>query len=307
MRCGGDGAEWHAGTEPVISRANSIRHLTDTHANGPGGSSDLVNPARVSLPRPWRVAVLSWILSLAFIGNLPAQILLSDRADDAAYADGWQVGDNGGFGLGAWTWVTGTLGSATGNGADILPTIDTTGTSWRLDGGASAVRPITATVGVGATLSIQLDVGMNEFFGFTILAYTELDSVRLYSGDAGSYGVGTGSGGSNGSPLGVTSADPDGVIVRFTVLQESVGSTAGRVRVGVQPFDGAETTRDMNFFGSHFTSITVLNPGLSGEAPPLYFNSIEAALVPEPAQVGVTVAVGLMLGAMVCRGVRRGQ
>jgi hypothetical protein len=38
--------------------------------------------------------------------------LASDNASDAAYSDGWQSGDNGGFGFTAWTITTGGGGSS---------------------------------------------------------------------------------------------------------------------------------------------------------------------------------------------------
>ena len=99
-----------------------------------------------------------------------AAVLLADSADDPAYSDGWQDGDNGGFGLGPWIGA-GTLGSASGNGADILPTIDTSGVSWSLAAGSSGIRrPLDAVVGVGVTLSMRLDVGANDFFGPTCLS-----------------------------------------------------------------------------------------------------------------------------------------
>ena len=98
----------------------------------------------------------------------------SDNAADLAYSDGWQTGDNGGSGFGAWTLQTSTaspaanglfIGSSNGNGFGNGPGIDSGGSAWGLyanngqqfPGGASALRGF--SLGIGQKLSIDMDNG----------------------------------------------------------------------------------------------------------------------------------------------------
>lgn len=71
------------------------------------------------------VAVVTWSLVVGW-QSVEATVIAQDTASDAVYDDGWQTGDNGGFGFGAWTIRTTTggndafngvfVGSSTGNG-----------------------------------------------------------------------------------------------------------------------------------------------------------------------------------------------
>jgi hypothetical protein len=57
--------------------------------------------------------------------------IAADNASDPAYADGWQAGDNGGFGFGPWD-MTGTANSAVQHAIDSTSPYNQIGTAWTL-------------------------------------------------------------------------------------------------------------------------------------------------------------------------------
>jgi hypothetical protein len=76
-----------------------------------------------------KLAVLIMAMSLASAAR--ATIIASDNASSAAYNNGWTTGDNGGFGFGAWSFITpaGTsafTGDSTANGGGGGAGINTT-------------------------------------------------------------------------------------------------------------------------------------------------------------------------------------
>ena len=60
-----------------------------------------------------------------------AATMAFDTATDAAYDDGWQAGDNGGFGFGAWDF-TGTYNTPVGQTMDIFSHPNDLGRAWTL-------------------------------------------------------------------------------------------------------------------------------------------------------------------------------
>ena len=61
------------------------------------------------------------IMAMSLASAARATIIASDNASSAAYNNGWTTGDNGGFGFGAWSFITpaGTsafTGDSTANG-----------------------------------------------------------------------------------------------------------------------------------------------------------------------------------------------
>src|SRR5262245_24488568 len=65
-----------------------------------------------------------------FSGTANAQIA-ADSPTDAAYADGWQAGDNGGFGFTGWSF-SGTYTSATQHAMDSTSPYHPAGLAWAL-------------------------------------------------------------------------------------------------------------------------------------------------------------------------------
>ncbi|MBL7805706.1 MAG: choice-of-anchor D domain-containing protein [Saprospiraceae bacterium] len=83
----------------------------------------------------------------------------ADQADQPAYGDGWQSGDNGGNGFNSWTLsTTGSAGSFIGN-SDIA----TGGASWGMwansGGQSNAVRPFVLDWPAGTVFNLKMDNG----------------------------------------------------------------------------------------------------------------------------------------------------
>ncbi len=228
------------------------------------------------------------LISALQAASLQAQVIISDRADNPAYADGWQDGDNGGLGLGPWFdssylfVIPGHffIGSATGNGGNNPQVIDTSGVSWGLEPWVILERSF-VPLGVGYTFSIACD-GL----GFSLA--TEADRIDI-NPSSGSYRASTSEGG--GFFDFQIPADGDGVIFRLTILQASEGSTAGRLRVGGTPLGGRETAAEIGFFGSHLTILDITTGPTGG-----YFNRILA--IPEPERIAWMSVCGLAAAAL---------
>ncbi len=120
----------------------------------------------------------SFILSLAALllpPNGPAQTFVAaDYATNAAYADGWQEGDNGGFGFAPWS-MAGTGGSSIQWGMDSSSPFNQLGTAWRLFNPVStdlakATRPLASPLQVGQVLTIVFDNPpvIRNYHGFTV-------------------------------------------------------------------------------------------------------------------------------------------
>jgi hypothetical protein len=67
-----------------------------------------------------------------------------DTATDAAYDDGWQAGDNGGFGFGAWDF-SGTYNTPVGQTMDIFSHPNDLGRAWTLFNADAPPGPGTGT------------------------------------------------------------------------------------------------------------------------------------------------------------------
>jgi hypothetical protein len=111
----------------------------------------------------------------------------ADSATDPVYADGWQAGDNGGFGFGPWDF-TGTYTSPVGQTIDTTSRYNPFGTAWTLfnadaPGGpqdppnpptgtdiATAGRRILGNLQVSQTVSIHLANPLQRSFfrGYTV-------------------------------------------------------------------------------------------------------------------------------------------
>jgi hypothetical protein len=73
-----------------------------------------------------------------------AATIAFDTATDAAYDDGWQAGDNGGFGWGAWDF-TGTYDTPVGQTMDIFSHPNDLGRAWTLFNADGPPGPGTGT------------------------------------------------------------------------------------------------------------------------------------------------------------------
>jgi hypothetical protein len=105
----------------------------------------------------------------------------ADSATDPVYADGWQAGDNGGFGFGPWDF-TGTYNSPVGQTIDTTSRYNPFGTAWTLYNAdappgpgmgtdiAQAGRAIPGNLQPGQTVSILLANPLQRRFfrGYTV-------------------------------------------------------------------------------------------------------------------------------------------
>ena len=110
-----------------------------------------------------------------------AALLAADSATNAPYDNGWQAGDNGGFGFGAWDF-TGTYATPVGQTTDIFSHPNNLGRAWTLynadappgpGGGtdiAQAGRAIPGGLSPGQTISVVVDNPTERRFfrGYTV-------------------------------------------------------------------------------------------------------------------------------------------
>jgi hypothetical protein len=110
-----------------------------------------------------------------------AATIAYDTATDAPYDDGWQAGDNGGFGFGPWDF-TGTYNTPVGQTMDIFSHPNDLGRAWTLFNAdappgpgvgtdiAQAGRSIPGNLGVGDTIHVVIDNPTErQFFrGYTV-------------------------------------------------------------------------------------------------------------------------------------------
>jgi hypothetical protein len=121
--------------------------------------------------------------------------IAADNTSDPVYADGWQAGDNGGFGLGPWNF-DGTYNSPVGQALNSTSPFNQLGTAWTLfnangpndlgppgpdgdgpdnppSGGtdlSQAGRAIVGNLPIGATVSVEIDNPTERKFfrGYTV-------------------------------------------------------------------------------------------------------------------------------------------
>jgi hypothetical protein len=111
-----------------------------------------------------------------------AATIAFDTATDAAYDDGWQAGDNGGFGFGAWDF-TGTYTTPVGQTMDIFSHPNDLGRAWTLYNADAPPGPGTGTdiaqagrsilgggLAVGDTIHVVVDNPTERRFfrGYTV-------------------------------------------------------------------------------------------------------------------------------------------
>ena len=122
-----------------------------------------------------RAVGLCAVGSLALVGALRASTLGSDNATSAAYADGWQSGDNGGTGFLAWTLTPTTLVTSARQPAATEMAGDFIGTSTQLNANNTGANIDTA----GNSFGIY---GQNANDGTGNLA--SFDAYRSFEGGA---------------------------------------------------------------------------------------------------------------------------
>jgi hypothetical protein len=140
-----------------------------------------------------------------------AATMAFDTATDAAYDDGWQAGDNGGFGFGAWDF-SGTYNTPVGQTMDIFSHPNDLGRAWTLfnaDGPpgpgtgsdiAQAGRAIPGGLKPGDTIHVVVDNPTERRFfrGYTVRFNTGGGNTVFMGAPQSRMAVGTFEYGTNG-------------------------------------------------------------------------------------------------------------
>lgn len=254
--------------------------------------------------RIYRVACLvTATTAIAAIGRPVLAVVVWDQADEATYNDGWQSGDDGGQGFGAWTLnFAGTgghfIGNSSYNGGS--PNINT-GTNndeafglWSTIDTTDAYRSLDAPLSVGKTFTISMDngsVNSGGVVGISLQTSSGSNRFELYfSGGASNYTVNSGNGEEN-SGVGHTTG---GLRVEFKL------TGANNADVRIYRLQDSTTTE------SYFQNLPLKTTGDiyrvrafnyqagGGDGNNFYVNSMG---VPEPTTFSV-LAGGILLASM---------
>jgi hypothetical protein len=258
---------------------------------------------------------LRWALTLLAItaatSSAPAAIVATDDASQAAYSDGWQVGDNGGSGYLAWSSIGRENGSgfgggfiSTNNGAVNIGSGGNNaafGVFGNSTGVGSAVRPLTSALPIGYTLSIDMDnqsIDTGGTVGF---------SLRNAAGNnlAEYYFVG------GQSDYTVNAADQNGP----TQIDTTLGFTSGGMRLSfrltsansfslsIDQFAngvGVDKTIAANLISNADQAISNIRLFNANGGPDVFFNNIVLSVVPEAPGLALGGGIIAILGIFSC-------
>jgi hypothetical protein len=261
-----------------------------------------------------KFALPAVLVPLALASTATAAPIAADLASDAVYNDGWQGGDNGGFGFGPWnlfqTSSTGDrngffLGSSTGNGVTPSGGIDSAGRALGLYanqtadqngldiGYATAFRTFTnGEIGIGESLSLSMDNGNVGFWqlGPSLVGFSLNRFSFFFAGGETTYKIGYGD--PNASialyDTGVPFTD-DGLGIVFT------RTGADAFSLSVTPAGGSSVVISgvLPQTGGLLDSITLYNRTAGpGAISDLFFNDLQ--IIPEPTTLGV-IGIASML------------
>lgn len=273
------------------------------------------------------LVVVGLLISLVLSSRASSAVVASDTADNAAYNDGWQSGDNGGTGFNAWSLSAPSGNSAflftstaNGNGdgnsdGDIDGTINR---SWGLFGdstsaAAEAVRSFAfGSLALGHVLHVDMDNGFidNNGNGNAVGLSLRNSSGQnvfefLFRGGQSFYQVND-AGGFGNSTIGFSD---EGLELDFRLTSASTYSLAIK---GLNPSANNTVTGTlMNPLGGQSISqLRLFNydaggSGGNGERN-AYFNNIVITSVPEaPAYLFGTLVCGVLGGVYYCRKLAR--
>lgn len=265
-------------------------------------------------------------------GSLSAAPVASDSAADPVYDDGWQHGDNGGTGWGAWilentaSYQRHFIGNSAGNGdGDTSPPVGDINTPGTASGRAwglghftpagtlarvtHADRPFGGDLSVGQTFSLDFDngtvtggfpSGVGVALGDTYTGGRQFVWELQISGGEGPGSTSYSVQGREEPQFGPAFTD-EGLHIDFTLL------AANRYLVAVTPLGGETTTYTGTLRGSGQADASPdlvrfynLNGGntAAGES---FYNNMAIGQVPEP-----SAFAALALGGLLCRRRRGG-
>jgi len=232
-----------------------------------------------------------------------ASLVAFDQATDVVYDNGWQSGDNGGSGFGAWSLNDSGgaggffIGSSTNNGGGGTGHIDVAGESWGAYGGGAGVtatRPLTGALSVGQGIDVDFDQGFVDggpLAGFRFLA-TDGSTRFQYNFLGGTNNYEVRGAANQPTAHGYT---PDGMKTSFSLT----GTDAFEFKVTYNT--GAPVTETFTgalggTAGTGIDRIELFNAHNHGGSDyDAFINAI--AVVPEPATIGLAALAAAMLGA----------
>ena len=201
---------------------------------------------------------------------------VNDQADVPAYNSGWANGTNGGAGFSAWSL---SPSSNTGNAGFFIGSsdINTGGESWGMYANsgqtASAVRPFSADVAVGGTVSFSMDNGSVQTggtVGWGVQNSSGNNLLEFYFIGGGSEYKTNDNTGEHGTGIGFTSA---GLTMQFTL------QTATSYQLVVTPNGGSSSTFSGNLKnpagGQSVHQLRLFNANAGGgSSNDAFFNSL---------------------------------
>jgi hypothetical protein len=254
------------------------------------------------------VSVLA-TLSLS-IHHAGAVLVASDDASQAAYNDGWQVGDNGGSGFAAWSTINNQSGSGFGGGfhttANPASQINVGGEAFGVFGNSNgvgqAIRSFSNAINVSDTISLAMDNGSIDNGGTVGFGLQNSSGNNLFEfffvGGEATYKVNR-LGGSTATSVGFTDV---GLQLSFTLTDaDSFSFSIDRLTDGVGT-NVVNVTGDLIAAGS-ISRIRLFNANGGADA---FFNSFAVTAVPEASAFLCFGAVGVVAGLWRLRA-RRGR
>lgn len=251
---------------------------------------------------------LAIIASIFVVGAAQAVIVAQDNAADVVYDNGWQAGDNGGFGFNAWTLNVSTsntnnaghfIGGSQFNANNEGPeNINTSGEAFGMyansSNASSAFRTFAVTTLVGNKYRFELDNGwINN--GSAVLAgfysgATAVGGVEFIGGNSlGVYNIKDGATNTN-TTIGFTGKG-------LTYELEITGATT--YTSTLKKKDGSGIYVHNGTFGGSIDNFRFYNTNAgNGGNHDAFVNSLEIDAVPEPATM-------LILGAGAALAARR--
>lgn len=216
--------------------------------------------------------------------------LAFDNAADAVYNNGWQTGDNGGYGWQPWKLYNSKtfMGDSNTNGSGGGPGINTAGRAWgAAENAGSGTRDIIGGLHVGDTMSLEIDASFSSPTSRLGLSTVNGGGGVTYLSMTQSGGILHAEPGTN-QPRTIPLALSDGGYL-YTLTLTSVSTYAASL---TQLSNSATFAWTGSTGGNPIDGIWFLGDGVPGNnADSQYLNSM--GVVPEPASI-LALGMGLV-------------
>jgi hypothetical protein len=260
------------------------------------------------------LATAGFVLCFGTVRASRAAAPALDDSSASAYGDGWDAGDNGGIGFGAWSFPSGLaaefgMASSTTNGdgdTDHDGDIDVAGAAFRItssSGGArTAKRPFGSPFVAGEILSVQMDPSFAD--NSQLLYQASIELLNASNGQRLRVGYFPGVGG-----WGVTDASGFHQFINLPATDEGMTVEIERLDDTTYTFSLIGLQPDPFVHGGTFASsgdivaFSLTHYGVANSTMTTFWNSLHVFTAPEPG-TAAGAAVGA-LGALATRRRRR--